>query len=85
MSRTKGIAFGLTLAIFAASWIAPRWPIGYERPGWSIASTLSPEAAESCNSRQGDARDAHADMLLATLGALPTRLLARAGRGKMPA
>ena len=27
MPRTKGIAFGLTLVVFAASWIAPRWPV----------------------------------------------------------
>ena len=27
MPRAKGIAFGLTLAMFAASWIAPRWPV----------------------------------------------------------
>ena len=27
MPRVKEIAFGLTLAVFAASWIAPRWPL----------------------------------------------------------
>ena len=27
MTATKRIAFGLTLAVFAASWIAPRWPV----------------------------------------------------------
>ena len=27
MPRGKAIAFGLTLAVFGASWIAPRWPV----------------------------------------------------------
>ena len=42
----------------------------YEWLEWAIALALSPEAAESYNGQQGDAWDAHADMLLATLGAL---------------
>ena len=42
----------------------------YEWLEWAIALTLSPEAAESYNGQQGDLWDAHADMLLATLGAL---------------
>ena len=42
----------------------------YEWFEWAIALALSPEAAESYNGQQGDAWDAHADMLLATLGAL---------------
>jgi putative membrane protein len=41
----------------------------YEWLEWAIALTLSPEAAESYNGQQGDMWDAHADMLLATLGA----------------
>lgn len=41
----------------------------YEWLEWGIALALSPEAAESYNGQQGDAWDAHADMLLATLGA----------------
>jgi len=42
----------------------------YEWMEWAIALLLSPEAAESYNGQQGDMWDAHADMLLATLGAL---------------
>ena len=40
----------------------------YEWLEWAIALILSPEAAESYNGQQGDPWDAHADMLLATLG-----------------
>ena len=42
----------------------------YEWAEWAIALMLSPEAAEAYNGQQGDPWDAHADMLLATLGAL---------------
>lgn len=42
----------------------------YEWFEWAIALSLSPEDAESYNGQQGDMWDAHADMLLATLGAL---------------
>ena len=42
----------------------------YEWLEWAIALLLSPEAAESYNGQQGDMWDAHADMLLATLGAM---------------
>ena len=42
----------------------------YEWLEWGIALMLSPETAESYNGQQGDMWDAHADMLLATLGAL---------------
>jgi putative membrane protein len=42
----------------------------YEWVEWGIALTLSPEEAESYNGQQGDMWDAHADMLLATVGAL---------------
>lgn len=42
----------------------------YEWLEWAIALTLSPQAAESYNGQQGDIWDAHADMLLATVGAL---------------
>lgn len=42
----------------------------YEWFEWLIALLLSPEDAESYNGQQGDVWDAHADMLLATLGAL---------------
>ena len=41
----------------------------YEWMEWGIALALSSEAAESYNGQQGDVWDAHADMLLATVGA----------------
>jgi putative membrane protein len=57
-------AFLLTLmAIMCSSLL-------YEWLEWGIALALSPEAAESYNGQQGDVWDAHADMLLATAGAL---------------
>ena len=42
----------------------------YELLEWSIAMTLSPEAAEAYNGQQGDIWDAHKDMTLALLGGL---------------
>lgn len=42
----------------------------YEWFEWAIALALSPDAAEAYNGQQGDMWDAHADMLLATLGSL---------------
>lgn len=61
-----GQAFVLTvMAVMSSSLI-------YEWLEWAIALTLSPEAAEAYNGQQGDSWDAHADMLLATLGALAT-------------
>ena len=44
----------------------------YELLEWSIAMTLSPEAAEAYNGQQGDVWDAHKDMALALLGGLIT-------------
>ena len=44
---------------------------------WGIALALSPEAAEAYNGQQGDVWDAHADMLLATVGSLLAWPLAR--------
>jgi len=44
--------------------------LAYEWLEWGIALALSPEAAEAYNGQQGDMWDAHADMLLATLGSL---------------
>ncbi len=76
-------------------WLRQRWPLKagqgfviavmaimcsslvYEWMEWGIALALSPEAAESYNGQQGDPWDAHADMLLATLGALLTWPLMR--------
>jgi putative membrane protein len=57
-------AFGIAIMLIMCSSLI------YEWLEWGIALTLSPEAAESYNGQQGDAWDAHADMLLATLGAL---------------
>lgn len=60
----RGQAFTLAvMAIMCSSLV-------YEWMEWAIALVLSPEAAESYNGQQGDIWDAHADMLLATLGAL---------------
>lgn len=42
----------------------------YELIEWSIAMTLSPEAAEAYNGQQGDIWDAHKDMAIALLGGL---------------
>ncbi|MEN6670591.1 DUF2238 domain-containing protein [Psychrobacter sp. B38] len=42
----------------------------YELIEWSIALTLSPEAAEAYNGQQGDVWDAHKDMTMALLGGL---------------
>ena len=57
-------AFVLALAAVMCTSLVYEW---FE---WAIALMLSPEAAESYNGQQGDMWDAHADMLLATLGAL---------------
>ncbi|MEO6103284.1 MAG: DUF2238 domain-containing protein [Pseudoxanthomonas sp.] len=58
--------------------------LAYEWLEWAIALTLSPEAAESYNGQQGDVWDAHADMLLATLGALSAWPRRKAGSGMAP-
>ncbi|MCE4356132.1 DUF2238 domain-containing protein [Xanthomonas hortorum] len=49
----------------------------YEWLEWAIALLLSPQAAEAYNGQQGDPWDAHADMLLATLGSLAAYPVAR--------
>lgn len=51
--------------------------LAYEWFEWGIALLLSPDAAEAYNGQQGDIWDAHADMLLATLGSLLTWPLIR--------
>ena len=56
-------AFALMLLLVMASSLV------YEWLEWAIALTLAPEQAEAYNGQQGDPWDAHADMLLATLGA----------------
>lgn len=61
-----GQAFSLAVMAVMCSSLVYEW---FE---WGIALLLSPEAAESYNGQQGDLWDAHADMLLATVGALLT-------------
>lgn len=70
-----GQAFALALmAVMCSSLV-------YEWLEWGIALLMSPEAAEAYNGQQGDIWDAHADMLLATLGSLlPWPLLRKAAR-----
>ncbi len=81
--------YGLCFTPAIRDWLFLRWPpIGlrrsflvavmlimctgllYEWLEWGVALLLSPEAAESYNGQQGDIWDAHADMLLAAMGAL---------------
>lgn len=59
-----GQSFTLAVMVVMCSSLA------YEWLEWGIALLLSPEAAEAYNGQQGDMWDAHADMLLATLGSL---------------
>ena len=69
-------AFAITLLLVMASSLV------YEWLEWGIALTMSPHDAEAYNGQQGDMWDAHADMLLATLGTLATApWLARAVKG----
>ena len=58
-----GHAFVLMLLLVIASSLV------YEWLEWAIALALAPEQAEAYNGQQGDPWDAHADMLLATVGA----------------
>ena len=94
------LLYGLCFAPALAAHARQRWPVGigqgfalailaimasslvYEWLEWAVALLLSPEAAEAYNGQQGDFWDAHADMLLATLGALLTYpWIRRAGAG----
>lgn len=59
-----GQAFALAVMAVMCSSLAYEW---FE---WAIALALSPDAAEAYNGQQGDMWDAHADMLLATVGSL---------------
>ena len=59
-----GHAFTLAVMTIMCSSLVYEW---FE---WGIALALSPDAAEAYNGQQGDPWDAHADMLLATLGSL---------------
>ena len=85
--RLIHLLFGICFAPATLTYLRQRWPLSprqgfvltvmaimcvslvYEWLEWAIALTLSPEAAESYNGQQGDLWDAHADMLLATVGA----------------
>lgn len=93
--RLIHLFYGICFTPAVYQWLRQRWPLTigqaftlavmlimcssliYEWLEWGIALTLSPEAAESYNGQQGDMWDAHADMLLATLGALLTWPLLR--------
>lgn len=88
MDRLIHVLYGVCLTPAVRHYLGQRWPLNprqafaialmlimcsslvYEWLEWGIALALSPEAAESYNGQQGDVWDAHADMLLATLGAL---------------
>lgn len=97
VDRVIHLLFGLCFAPALRDHLARRWPaltpmhafvlavatvmcvsLVYEWLEWGIALLLSPEAAEAYNGQQGDVWDAHADMLLATLGALVAWPRARA-------
>lgn len=99
--RLIHLLYGACLAPAICRWLTQRWPLGigqafaiavmlimssslvYEWLEWGIALTLSPEAAESYNGQQGDMWDAHADMLLATVGTLLTWPWLRREQGKI--
>lgn len=64
MSRRQ--AFALAVLLIMASSLV------YEWIEWAVALTMSPHDAEAYNGQQGDMWDAHADMLMATVGSLLT-------------
>lgn len=72
---TGDAAFGIALLLIMASSLL------YEWMEWAIALLMSPAAAEAYNGQQGDVWDAHMDMLLATIGALPLWPLLRRSAG----
>lgn len=73
---TGDAAFGIALLLIMASSLL------YEWMEWAIALLMSPAAAEAYNGQQGDVWDAHMDMLLATIGALPLWPLLRRSAGE---
>jgi putative membrane protein len=73
---TGDAAFGIALLLIMASSLL------YEWMEWAIALLMSPAAAEAYNGQQGDVWDAHMDMLLATIGALPLWPLLRGNAGE---
>lgn len=84
--RQRWPALGLSSAYAIAVLLIMGSSLVYEWLEWAIALTLSPGDAESYNGQQGDPWDAHADMLLATVGALLAWPLARRERdGQAPA
>ena len=87
--RLVHLLYGICITPAICSWLRQRWPLIsvrnafvlavmsimctsliYEWMEWGVALTLSPKDAESYNGQQGDIWDAHADMLMATIGAL---------------
>ncbi len=68
MRRWPGLGVGQAFALAVMAIVCTS--VLYEWMEWGIALAMSPEAAESYNGQQGDVWDAHADMLLATLGSL---------------
>lgn len=60
----------LKLLIVIALMINMSTSLLYELFEWSLAMTMSPEAAEAYNGQQGDMWDAHKDMALALFGGL---------------
>lgn len=77
LSRHAWPALRIGQAFTLAVMVVMCTSLAYEWLEWGIALTLSPEAAEAYNGQQGDIWDAHADMLLATIGALLLWPLAR--------
>lgn len=64
----------LALAILVIQFVMAS-SVFYEFIEWWIALGMSPEEAENYNGQQGDIWDAHADMALATLGAIISAML----------
>ena len=77
LSRHAWPALRIGQAFTLAVMVVMCTSLAYEWLEWGIALALSPEAAEAYNGQQGDIWDAHADMLLATIGALLLWPLAR--------
>ena len=84
--RLVHLAYGVCLtAVLRWRWLRSLEVVlatsaAYELLEWAIAMTLAPDLAEAYNGQQGDMWDAHADMALATLGALVTSLASCARR-----
>lgn len=75
LAATKDIlihnsSFNLKQSLLVAFLCIQAFSMVYELFEWSLAITLSEEAAENYNGQQGDAWDAHKDMALAMIGSL---------------